>query len=100
MLNGPSPPPPPSRLGRLILLTLPFHRVWEWGGKTKVIVLGLLSGPQKDGVANPEATNGKPPRDLGFQDTGKQGAAGMEGRWGREGAGLSSGSRRLSSGNT
>ncbi|XP_051057316.1 sodium/hydrogen exchanger 5 isoform X3 [Phodopus roborovskii] len=25
---------------------------------------------KKDGVANPEATNGKPPRDLGFQDTG------------------------------
>ncbi|CAO2610116.1 Sodium/hydrogen exchanger 5, partial [Lemmus lemmus] len=24
---------------------------------------------KKDGVANPEATNGKPPRDLGFQDT-------------------------------
>ncbi|KFO19979.1 Sodium/hydrogen exchanger 5 [Fukomys damarensis] len=26
-------------------------------------------GPQKDGVANAEAINGKPPRDLGFQDT-------------------------------
>lgn len=41
-----------------------------------ITVLGLLSGPQKDGVANPEATNGKPPRELGFQDTGKQGTAG------------------------
>ncbi|XP_051024923.1 sodium/hydrogen exchanger 5 isoform X2 [Acomys russatus] len=27
------------------------------------------AGHKKDGVANPEATNGKPPRDLGFQDT-------------------------------
>ncbi|XP_029388517.1 sodium/hydrogen exchanger 5 isoform X1 [Mus pahari] len=27
------------------------------------------SHKKKDGVANPEATNGKPPRDLGFQDT-------------------------------
>lgn len=53
------------------------------GGRTKTKVLGLLSGPQKDGVANPEATNGKPPRDLGFQDTGKQRASGMEGRRGR-----------------
>lgn len=79
---------------------MPFNGVWERGGKTKVIVLGLLSGPQKDGVANPEATNGKPPRDLGFQDTGKQGATGMEGRWEREGTGLSPRSWRISSGNT
>ncbi|XP_071460777.1 sodium/hydrogen exchanger 5 isoform X2 [Marmota flaviventris] len=27
------------------------------------------AGRKKDGVANAEATNGKPPRDLGFQDT-------------------------------
>nr|XP_048293087.1 sodium/hydrogen exchanger 5 isoform X2 [Myodes glareolus] len=27
------------------------------------------TGHKKDGAANPEATNGKPPRDLGFQDT-------------------------------
>ncbi|XP_035315801.1 sodium/hydrogen exchanger 5 isoform X1 [Cricetulus griseus] len=47
------------------------HKKGLWmGGRTKTKVLGLLSGPQKDGVANPEATNGKPPRDLGFQDTG------------------------------
>ncbi|KAB1273476.1 Sodium/hydrogen exchanger 5 [Camelus dromedarius] len=32
-----------------------------------------FSGTPKDGVANTEATNGKPPRDLGFQDTGKHG---------------------------
>lgn len=63
------------------------------GGRTKARVLGLLSGPQKDGVANPEATNGKPPRDLGFPDTGKQGAWGQKGGGG---GGLSSRSWRVS----
>lgn len=44
------------------------------GPKAQVFFLG----PQKDGVANAEAINGKPPGDLGFQDTGKQGWGGLE----------------------
>lgn len=78
------PFPATSRLGKLVLLTFAISQGLGNGVvKTVVTLLGLLSGPQKDGVANPEATNGKPPRDLGFQDTGKQGTAGSR-RAGRE----------------
>lgn len=56
--------PPPAVSGR--------QQGWGWsppapGG------LGFFLAPQKNGVANTAASNGKPPRDLGFQDTGKQG---------------------------
>lgn len=51
--------------------TLPDNRVGilSQGHRLRVFFLG----PQKDGLANTEATNGKPPRNLSVQDTGKQG---------------------------
>lgn len=61
--------PPPAGSGSLVLLTLPDNRVRVWSQRLKVFFLG----PQKNGVANTATTNGKAPRDLGFQDTGKQG---------------------------
>lgn len=65
---------------------------FEPGSRLRVFFLG----PQKDGLANSEATNGKPPRDLGFQDTGKQGIrVGL--RMGWEGRGPSTKTWRISS---
>lgn len=81
---------PSAELGRPVLPpTLPDDRAVVGGMEPGPEAQIFFLASQKDGVASAEATNGKPPRDLSFQDTGK-GNTGKElgegdGEWEGEG---------------